>query len=66
MATADETSIDVIIPTGVNLVLMINENIMANLRQGQAAQIELPSLYKRAFLVVNETDEVAVLRGKNG
>ena len=53
---------DIIIPTAINVVLMVNQNIVQNLRKGQASDLVLPSLYKRAYLIVNETDEIAVIR----
>lgn len=54
--------VDVVIPTAINVVLMANENIVDNLRKAQASDLTLPSIYKRAYLVVNETDEIAVVR----
>lgn len=62
MATTDDARIDIMVPTAVNTVLMVNDNIITNLRKGKASDIALPSLYKRAFLIVNETDEVAIVR----
>lgn len=52
----------VVIPTAINVCLVAAENITANLRARQASDLELPSLYKRAFLVAYETDEVALVR----
>lgn len=68
MATvADDTKTEVIVPTAVNVVLMVSENISTNLLKKQDAEIALPSLYKRAYLIVNETDEVAIMRqGEEG
>lgn len=54
--------VDVVVPTAINIVLMVNENVVDNLRKNQASDLSLPSLYKRAYLVVNETDEIAVVR----
>lgn len=59
---ADDTKTEVIIPTSINVCLMVAENISLNLLQKEDAEINLPSLYKRAYLIVNETDEIAVLR----
>ena len=59
---ADDTKVVVIIPTATNIVLMASENISLNLIKGEDAHITLPSLYKRAYLIVNETDEIAILR----
>lgn len=52
----------IIIPTATNFLLMVVENIVANLRAQQSANLNLPSLYKRAYLVAYETDEVAVVK----
>jgi hypothetical protein len=57
-----KTRIDIIIPTATNFVLMVNENIVDNLLLRKASDIVVPSMYKRAFLVVNETDEIAIVR----
>jgi hypothetical protein len=57
-----DAQIDVIVPTAINIVLMVNQNIIQNLRKAQASNLVLPSLYKRAYLIVNETDEIAVIR----
>jgi hypothetical protein len=62
MAIQDDAQIDIIIPTAVNTILMVNDNIVINLRKGLASDIVLPSIYKRAYLIVNETDEVAIIR----
>ena len=53
-----------IIPTATNTLLMVNENITDNLRLSQSSDLELPSMYKRAKLIVGETDEVSILRRK--
>jgi hypothetical protein len=54
--------IDIVIPTAINVILMVNENIIDNLRLQQASNLEQLSLYKQAYLVVNVTDELAVAR----
>lgn len=59
---ADDARVELVIPTAINVVLMVNDNIVQNLRRAESADIVLPSLYKRAFLVVGETDEVAIVR----
>lgn len=64
-ATSDvqqDASVLVIIPTAINVCLMVVENITDNLRAQQVSDIVLPSLYKRAYLMVYETDEVALIR----
>jgi Na+/alanine symporter len=52
----------IVVPTAVNALLMVAENIVANLRAGQSSNLTLPSLYKRAYLISYETDEVAVVK----
>jgi hypothetical protein len=52
----------IIVPTAPNVCLMASENISANLRVRQAANLTLPSLYKRAYFIAYETDEIAVVK----
>lgn len=52
----------VTIPTAINVCLLASENITDNLRAQQASDLVLPSLYKRAYLVAYETDEIALVR----
>ncbi len=52
----------IIMPTAPNVCLMASENITANLRVRQAANLTLPSLYKRAYFIAYETDEIAVVK----
>lgn len=52
----------VVVPTAPNICLMAAENITANLRVRQAASLTLPSLFKRAYLIAHETDEIAVAK----
>jgi len=56
--------ITIVVPTAPNVTLMVSENISANMRVQQASSIQLPSLYKRAYLIVYETDEIAYVRPK--
>jgi hypothetical protein len=49
---ADDAKVYVIIPTAINTVLMVNENIVYNLRKQQPANVELLSIYKRAYMIV--------------
>jgi hypothetical protein len=52
----------IVVPTATNIVLMASENIVQNLMLRQAASLALPSLYKRAYLIAYETDEIAVIK----
>jgi len=62
MAIRNDAQIDIIIPSPINFVLLVNENIIRNMRLNRDPDLSLPSLYKRALLVVNGTDEVAIVR----
>lgn len=52
----------IVVPTAINVVLMASENIVDNVRGRNAASLALPSLYKRAYLIANETDEIALAK----
>jgi hypothetical protein len=58
----ENAQINIVVPTAINMVLMVNENLISNLRLSQPSDIVLPSMYKRAYLVVNETDEIATVK----
>lgn len=58
----EDAQVIVTIPTAINTCLIAAENITDNLRAQQSSDLELPSLYKRAFLVAYETDEIALVR----
>lgn len=58
----EQTPTMIVVPSAHNIALLAAENITANLRVQQPANLVLPSLYKRAFLIAYETDEIAVVR----
>lgn len=62
----DDVKVVLVVPTAINVVLLVNENITDNLRLNKASDLELPNLYRRAFLIVGETDEVGILRYAKG
>ena len=51
---------ELIIPTPETLLRLANTNIVDNLRRKQNANIDLPSLYRRAYMVVYNTGELPV------
>jgi hypothetical protein len=57
-----QQQVQIVIPTATNTCLMASENISANLRVRQASNLTLPSLYKRAYFIAYETDEIAVVK----
>ena len=59
-------SVTIVLPTGVDTILLASENITDNMRQGQSSDLELPSLYRRAYQIVNETTESGVVRQSGG
>jgi hypothetical protein len=54
----------IVIPTAPNICLLASENITRNLRIQQPSDLGLPNMYKRAFLIAYETDEIAVVKPK--
>ncbi len=50
-------------PTAANILNVVNENIVSNLRRRRDSDIQLPSLYRLAFAVVYNTGEFLVTRG---
>jgi hypothetical protein len=56
------SSVMIVAPTAPNVCLMVSENITRNLLVRQDSNIVLPSLYKRAYLIAYETDEVAFVK----
>jgi|JI10StandDraft_1071094.scaffolds.fasta_scaffold966644_2 hypothetical protein len=62
----DDVTVLLLVPTAINVALLVSENISDNLRLNKASNLELPSLYRRAFLIVGETDEVGILRYAKG
>lgn len=66
MTVRDDIKVQIILPTAINVALMVSENISDNLRLSKASDLALPSLYRRAFLIVGETDEVGILRHERG
>lgn len=61
-STAPTGTVMIVVPTAINAVLMAAENITQNLLERQSSDLALPSMYKRAYLIAYETDEVAVLK----
>jgi len=54
--------VQVLPPSAVDFVLLANENIVANFLRGLASNLTVPTLYRRAYLLVNESDGFAVTR----
>lgn len=52
----------IVVPTAINITLMASDNIIDNLRVQQSSSLVLPSMYKRAFLISYETDEIALVK----
>lgn len=49
-----------IIPTAINILTHVNEQIVQNRRRGFDTAIELPSLRRRAYLLVKENGVLPV------
>ena len=55
---AKDVQLTAVIPTAINTLTVVHQNIVTNLRRAQESDVELPSMYKRAFMVVYETGEM--------
>lgn len=49
-----KTRVTLIIPTSINVLCAVNEGIVQNRRRGLQGEIVLPSLRKRAKMIVDE------------
>ena len=52
-----------IVPTALNVLNVVNDNIVNNLRRLQESDLGLPSLYRLAFMVYYNTGEIPVTFG---
>lgn len=50
----------VIVPSAINLLTLVNEEILAARRRGRPATFVLPHLRHRAWIAVNETGAIPV------
>ena len=54
---------ELMVPTAVNIINLVSQNITDNLRRRQDSDITLPSLYRLAFTMHYNTGELLVTRG---
>lgn len=52
-----------VVPSAPNILNLVHENIVTNLRRRQDADLELPSLYRLAYAIHYNTGEMLVTRG---
>lgn len=52
-----------LLPSAVDYVRKINDNVIDNLLVGQAGYARLPSLYQRAYTLVHQTGAVRLQDG---
>lgn len=50
----------VVVPTAINILTLVNDSVIAARRAGDPVNISLPSIRKRARLVVNEENALQV------
>jgi hypothetical protein len=55
---AKEAQIVAVIPTAINTLTVVHQNVVTNLLRKQVSDVELPSMYKRAFMMTYETGEL--------
>ena len=58
MATKEQ--IQVIIPTAINTLCAVNETLISRKKEGLTTDISLPSLRRRALLIVKEAGVLSV------
>ena len=49
-----------IMPTPLNVLSEVHQNIVRNLRRGKQADLELPSLYRLGYAVTYNTGEMMI------
>ena len=49
-----------IMPTPLNILSVVHENVVDNLRRGRRSDLQLPSLYRLAFAVHYNTGEMLI------
>lgn len=49
-----KTRVTLILPTSINVLCAVNEGILRNRRRGLTGEVTLPSLRKRAKMIVEE------------
>jgi hypothetical protein len=52
--------VKIIIPTAINLLTAVNEILISQQKLAMTPAVELPSLRRRALLVVNETSSLPI------
>ena len=50
----------IIVPTAINVLTLVNDSVIAARRAGDPVNIALPSIRKRARLIVNEAGSLQV------
>ena len=57
----DKTArVQLIVPTSINVLTAVNETMLRRQLQGETPSISLPSLRRRALLIVNESAVLAI------
>lgn len=63
MANADGTfpyKMKLIVANAINVVVEVNQSIIDNARKGQPAEIQMPNIFDRAFLIHHEAGVIPV------
>ncbi len=47
--------------TAINIIMQLNQIIVENFRKGQPAELVLPRMFDRAFLIVHENGTVPIV-----
>lgn len=57
---ASKEQVQLVVPTAINMITAINETLITRRKAGLTSDIDLPSLRRRALLVVKEAGIVSL------
>jgi hypothetical protein len=64
MANADGTfpyKSRLIVSNAINVIVEVNASILANARKGQPAELQMPNIFDRAFLIHHEAGLLPII-----
>ena len=59
--SSSETRVKLVTATAINMVMAINQIIIDNARKNKQTELQLPSMFDRAFLIFHENGTVPLL-----
>lgn len=59
--SSSETRVKLVTATAINMVMAVNQIIIDNARKNKQTELQLPSMFDRAFLIFHENGTVPLL-----